>query len=137
MDETHGTNGYDFVLISVLVIDEFDEGFPVAWCLLNRQDQFLLINFFNRLKEKVGDQPGFCLMTQNSFTLRNSFTLPSWGLVLKSYYMSGTLIGLGEQTSNLLPEIRKLKLECTTEGEIAGSVPLREKLQEKWSILCA
>ena len=86
MDATHGTNGYDFVLISVLVIDEFDEGFPVAWCLSNRQDQFLLINFFNRLKEKVGDQPGFCLMTQNSFTL------PSWGLVLKSCYVPGTLI---------------------------------------------
>ena len=29
MDETHGTNGYDFVVISVQVIDEFDEGFPV------------------------------------------------------------------------------------------------------------
>ena len=55
VDATHGTNGYDFLLISVLVIDEFGEGFPVAWCLSNRQDQFLLINFFNRLKDKVGD----------------------------------------------------------------------------------
>ena len=43
MDGTHGTNGYDFLPISVLVINEFGEGFPVARCLSNRQDQFLLI----------------------------------------------------------------------------------------------
>ena len=55
VDATHGTNGYDFSLISVLVVDEFGEGFPVGWCLSNKQDQFLLMNFFERLKEKVGD----------------------------------------------------------------------------------
>ena len=43
VDGTHGTSGYDFLHISVLVINEFGEGFPVAWCLSNRQDQFLLI----------------------------------------------------------------------------------------------
>jgi len=30
VDATHGTNVYDFSLISVLVVDEFDEGFPVV-----------------------------------------------------------------------------------------------------------
>ena len=28
IDATHGTNGYDFKLISMLVVDEFGEGFP-------------------------------------------------------------------------------------------------------------
>ena len=30
IDSTHGTNGYDFNLITVMVVDEFGEGFPVA-----------------------------------------------------------------------------------------------------------
>ena len=33
IDFTHKTTGYDFPLITVLVIDEFGEGYPVAWCL--------------------------------------------------------------------------------------------------------
>ena len=33
VDSTHGTNGYDFTLITVLVVDEYGEGFPVAWCI--------------------------------------------------------------------------------------------------------
>lgn len=49
-DPTHGTN----TLISVLVIDEFGEGFPVAWCIANREDGVLLNIFFSHLKEKTG-----------------------------------------------------------------------------------
>ena len=51
---THGTNGYDFTLITVVVIDEYGEGFPAAWCISNREDQFLLMNFFSALKSRVG-----------------------------------------------------------------------------------
>ena len=31
MDDTHGTNAYDFSLNTVLVIDSHGEGIPVAW----------------------------------------------------------------------------------------------------------
>ena len=41
MDDTHGTNSYDFSLITVLVVDEFGEGCPVAWCLCNRTDKYI------------------------------------------------------------------------------------------------
>ena len=51
---THGTNGYDFTLISILIVDEYGEGFPVGWCISNREDQFLLINFFNAIKRRIG-----------------------------------------------------------------------------------
>ena len=54
IDSTHGTNGYDFFLISMLVVDEYGEGFPVAWCLSNRQDEFLLTNFFEAVRNRVG-----------------------------------------------------------------------------------
>jgi hypothetical protein len=43
MDDTHGTNSYHFSLITVLVVDEFGEGCPVAWCLT---DLYILIDFF-------------------------------------------------------------------------------------------
>lgn len=54
VDGTHGTNGYDFTLITVMIVDEYGEGFPVAWCLSNREDQLLLLNFFDALKKRVG-----------------------------------------------------------------------------------
>ena len=37
IDSTHGTNGYDFTLITIVVIDDFGEGFPVAWCILTEK----------------------------------------------------------------------------------------------------
>ena len=54
MDSTHGTNAYDFKLISLLVVDDFGEGFPVAWCLCNREDKHALVNFLNKVKENTG-----------------------------------------------------------------------------------
>ncbi len=30
IDATHGTNSYDFILISIIVIDEFGEGCPCS-----------------------------------------------------------------------------------------------------------
>ena len=54
VDATHGTNSYDFQLISILVIDEFGEGFPVGWCLSNREDHILLKNYFCHLRSNTG-----------------------------------------------------------------------------------
>ena len=54
VDATHGTNTYDFLLISVLAVDEFGEGYPIGWCLSNREDQPLMFNFFNALKQNAG-----------------------------------------------------------------------------------
>ena len=55
IDATHGTNGYDFSLITVIVIDEFGEGYPVAWCLSNRTDLTVMITFFEEIKKRVGN----------------------------------------------------------------------------------
>ena len=37
IDDTHSTNMYDFLLITVLVIDEFGEGVPASWAITNRR----------------------------------------------------------------------------------------------------
>ena len=42
IDGTHATNAYDFNLITVLVVDEYGEGYPVAWCISNREDTLML-----------------------------------------------------------------------------------------------
>lgn len=54
IDATHGTNGYDFQLVTILVVDEFGEGYPVGWCLSNRTDLTLLLIFFKEIKQRIG-----------------------------------------------------------------------------------
>jgi hypothetical protein len=54
MDDTHGTNMYDFTLITVLVIDDHGEGIPVAWAISNRSDTALLTQFLKPLKARIG-----------------------------------------------------------------------------------
>ena len=54
MDDTHGTNAYDFSLITVLVIDSHGEGIPVAWAVSNRVDVSMLVEFLKPLKARVG-----------------------------------------------------------------------------------
>ena len=55
LDATHGTNSYDFMLISVLVVDEYGEGFPASWCIANHENKVMLMNFFSHLKLHVGN----------------------------------------------------------------------------------
>ena len=55
VDATHGTNMYSFQLITILVIDEFGEGFPAGWCLSNKEDHILLTNFFRHIRTNSGN----------------------------------------------------------------------------------
>ena len=57
MDATHGIykiNMYDFNLITVLVIDEFGEGIPVAWAIANREDVTILVEFLKAIEKRTG-----------------------------------------------------------------------------------
>lgn len=53
-DSTHGTNGYDFLLTTLLVIDEYGEGFPAAWCISNHEDFTTMCTFFREIKKSTG-----------------------------------------------------------------------------------
>ena len=53
-DSTHGTHGYDFLLTTIHVIDEFGEGLPVAWCLSSHEDFSSMVVFFSEIKKKCG-----------------------------------------------------------------------------------
>ena len=54
LDDTHGTNVYDFNLITVLVVDDHGEGIPVAWALANQVDAAMLREFLKPLRARVG-----------------------------------------------------------------------------------
>ena len=51
MDATHGTNMCDFKLITILVLDDFGEGIPVAWAISNREDA---VEFLGAIKYSTG-----------------------------------------------------------------------------------
>ena len=53
-DSTHGTTGYDFLLSTLLVVDEFGEGQPVAWCLSNHETEEFMKLFFSYVADASG-----------------------------------------------------------------------------------
>lgn len=52
IDSTHGLNNYDFETTSLMVVDEFVEGFPVAFLFSNRKDTYINYLFFKTIKKK-------------------------------------------------------------------------------------
>lgn len=55
MDSTHGTNSYNFFLITLLVLDDLGEGVPVCWIISNREDAAVIRQVLLKVKEKCGD----------------------------------------------------------------------------------
>ena len=54
VDATHGTTAYDFQLVTVLVIDDYNEGISVAWLISNKETTDALKIFFSSLRERCG-----------------------------------------------------------------------------------
>ena len=65
IDYTHVTNSYDFTLVTIAFVDYFGDGYPVVWCLSNRDDQFVLEHFLSksRREQYLKHQCGSCRMT--------------------------------------------------------------------------
>ncbi|KAL1513099.1 hypothetical protein ABEB36_002564 [Hypothenemus hampei] len=54
IDNTHGLNGYDFEMTTIMVLDEFHHGFPVAHMFSNKKDTAVQTIFFTLVKGAVG-----------------------------------------------------------------------------------
>ena len=54
IDATYKINDYDFNLITFMVLDDFQEGIPVAWAVSNREDKLVVINILQAIKEVCG-----------------------------------------------------------------------------------
>ena len=73
IDSTFKTTGYDFTLITVLIIDEFGEGYPVAWCLTSREDQKVISLFLKTIKDRTGIVTPRWIMTDDADQFFNSW----------------------------------------------------------------
>lgn len=54
LDGTHGTNMYDFELITFLVVDDKRQGFRCAFLISNRTDKDIINIFFHKIKLRLG-----------------------------------------------------------------------------------
>ena len=68
IDSTHRTNQYDFKLITLLVIDEYYHGYPVAFCLSTTEDIAVITLFFQRVSERAGHPTVNVVMTDDDNT---------------------------------------------------------------------
>ena len=63
VDATHGTTQYDFLLITVLVVDNHGEGLPVAWAISNKEAINAIALFFQSIYRRVGQLDVACFMS--------------------------------------------------------------------------
>lgn len=54
IDSTYRTNKYGLQLTTIVVVDEFGNGFPCAYCLSKKTDAGTWKIFFQKLKNKIG-----------------------------------------------------------------------------------
>ena len=73
VDTSHCTNIYDFYLITVLVVDEYGEGIPVAWGLSNREETCALVQLFKHLKKRTGSLQPRVFMSDDAEQFWNSW----------------------------------------------------------------
>lgn len=55
LDGMHGLNGYNFRLYTVVVVDEYGNGYPVSFCFSNRSDTTIYSHFFRCIKNITGN----------------------------------------------------------------------------------
>ena len=72
-DTTHGTTGYDFKLTTLIVIDEFQEGVPVAFCISNRETYEFMRIFFDKVKDNCGISSPKWFMSDTASQFYESF----------------------------------------------------------------
>ena len=73
MDSTYGVNMQAFMLISVLLIDEYGEEIPVAWAITNREDTTILIQYMKAIKQKVNSLTPQWFMSDDADQFFNAF----------------------------------------------------------------
>ena len=74
IDDTHGTNAYGFYLTTIMIMDEFGEGFAVPWSICNKNDTKSLEKFFEAVKANVGEISPAWLMSDDAEQFYNGWT---------------------------------------------------------------
>lgn len=53
IESTHDTNQYNFNLTTIVVIDEFGEGYPAEFCISTKIGEVHMKVFFSKIKEVI------------------------------------------------------------------------------------
>ena len=64
-DSTHKTNQYSFKLITLLVPDEFRKGYPVAFCISNKESETVIKVFLKSVNDVCPDAKVHVIMTDD------------------------------------------------------------------------
>ncbi|XP_068085177.1 uncharacterized protein [Anabrus simplex] len=92
MDSTHGTNAYDFQLTTVMIVDEFGAGVPIAFCISNKTNQSAMKRFLVAVRDAVGhrvmcqvfmsdDYPAYYNSWSQVMSVPNHKLLCSWHIL--------------------------------------------------------
>lgn len=65
VDGTHRLNVYSFQMYTIVVIDEYGNGYPVAFCFSNRSDTDTYKHYFQCIKNTVGTINSFIFMSDD------------------------------------------------------------------------
>lgn len=58
MDSTHGTAGYDYLLTSIVVVDDFGNGLPAAFCISSYSSEVEWTLFIQEVKKALSKTHG-------------------------------------------------------------------------------
>ena len=53
-------------LTTILVVDEFGEGYPTAWCISNRKDLIAMVYYFEAKQRNIGYKIAKWAMTDDA-----------------------------------------------------------------------
>jgi len=73
IDGTHGLNAYDFYLYSLVIIDEFGNGVPIAFCFSNLKSTLVYRTFFESIKTQVGGVTPRVFMSDSEIAFYNAW----------------------------------------------------------------
>lgn len=75
IDGTHGTNSYDIQLYTIMTVDEYGTGCPVAFCFSNREHETIFQLFFQQIKTKVGVIKSKVFMSDDAPAFYNAWVI--------------------------------------------------------------
>jgi len=70
---THGLNNYSFQLYTLLVVDEYGNGIPVAFCFSNKSDTATYTLFFKSVKKLIGVIKSYVFMSDDEPEFYNAW----------------------------------------------------------------
>jgi len=109
-DETYGLNGYNFQLCTLVVVDEFGNGYPVAFCFPFKSDTPFYKHYFQCIKNVIGKITANVFMSDDEPAFYNA-----WNAVMGPVekQLSHTWHVLRNWTKNLS------KIQCNEKKTIA------------------